>query len=203
MKKNQNILNYLEKYKKKHHIFYTDETSGAYKNLAICFKVAWIYSFAMLALSLLSSSLNYLNIKKGGFYFPNYVLVPTIIAAVIMLAVPILFKLKLKEIACVLALAIQPFLYFGYKKLWRYGLGYYTKFYWAIVVPAILVAVFSIILLAILLYGRYRKNQLYSEIISNLYRQYGTQDGKKLSASEWDEFLDNYSPETQTKEKKK
>ncbi len=192
MKKNQNILNYIETYKKKHHIVHTDENSKFFKIVNVLAIISLIYSLIIILLWTLSFSMNF---GTGLLKFSQLKIefIFTIISAVSLISSLVLLRFKKYISAYIISIIIELILVFIYKPLSEKGMGYSPSFYWAFLIPAILVVLFSIILLSISFYSIYRKNSLYSEIIDNLYRQYGKKDGVRLSDAEWEEFLNNYN----------
>ncbi len=193
MKKNQNILNYVEKYKQKNHIVYTDEKSKFFKIVKVLALVSLVYSLVVLLLWILSFSVNF-SVGKLTFSKLKTEFIITIVSTVMLIGSVVLLKLKRYIPAYITAIVIETVIVFMYKSLSSInGMGYISSFYWAFLVPAILVSLFSLILLAIIFYSKHRKNRLYSEIIDILYRQHGKKDGVKLSDAEWEEFLNNYN----------
>lgn len=193
MKKNINILEYVEKYKYKYGISYAQEGGKLVKVLSIITGVVWIYSFFMLALSILSFALNF---SAGALEYSDLsnVFITTIICAVTMVIAAVLFVCKQKIAFCIVTIAIQPFIVLAYEPISVYGMGYVAGFYWKYAVPAILLVLFSAILLFILIRAKVKTNKLYNMLVDGLYKQYGTRDGEKLTDAEWQEFLSNYNP---------
>lgn len=193
MKKNANILKYMENYKKKYAINYAQEGSTLVKRLSILVSIVWCYSFFWMALSTLSWALNF---KMNVVDFAQFkrVFLITAFCTAAMIAAAVLFFCKQKIIGLSLAIIAQPFILFTYKPMLVYGMGYRPKFYFAYSIPAVLMVIVCGILLFILIRAVYKTNQIYNYIVEELYKQYGTKNGEKLSDVEWQEFLDNYDP---------
>ncbi len=193
MKKNENILNYVESYKKKYGIKYLDENSIKFKVLNNLMSIAWIYSFFFMAFSILSFSANF---KHDVLNFSDFkkVYLTTIACAVVMVAAAAFYVCKRRIIGLIAVIVVQPFFVLTYKPMNVYGMGYKAKYYFSYLAPAIVVVLFAGILLFILIRAIVRDNRLYDQIISELYKQYGTKNGEKLSEEEWQEFLSNYDP---------
>lgn len=193
MKKNPNILEYLEKYKYKYGISYAQEGGKLVKTLSIITIILWVYSFFMLALTILSFSLNF-SIGKTSYAEMGNVFITTIVCSVAMLAAAVLFFCKQKIVACIVFIVAETFVVLTYEPISVYGMGYVAGFYWKYAVPAILLVLFAAILLFILIRARVKTNKLYNMLVEGLYKQYGTRDGEKLTDAEWQEFLTQYNP---------
>ncbi|MBQ8740650.1 MAG: hypothetical protein IJY79_03770 [Clostridia bacterium] len=193
MKKNANILEYVEKYKYKYGISYAVDGGKLVKTLGVLTGIVWVYLFFMLALSILSFALNF---SAGVLNYSDLssVFITTIVCAVVMIAAAALFVCKQKIAGCIVAIAVQPFIVLAYAPISVYGVGYLPSFYWKFAVPAALLILFAAVLLFVLIRARVKTNKLYSMLVEGLYKQYGTRDSEKLTDSEWDEFLTNYNP---------
>jgi len=193
MKKNTNILNYLEKYKEKYGIKYAAEGGKLVKTLSRLTACSWVYSFFMMMLSIISFALNF---KAGILNYTDFsnVFVTTVVCAVCMIVAAVLFVCRQKIIGSAFAVAVQPFIVLAYELPSRYGMSYLPSFYWKFVIPAVLLCVFAIWLVAVLLRAEFKTNKLYNTLLDGIYKQHGTRDGEKLTDQEWQEFLDNYNP---------
>lgn len=193
MKKNKNILQYVEKYKYKYGISYAVDGGRLVKHLSVYTGIVWVYSFLVLFLSILSFALNF---GAGTLEYSNLsnTFISTIGCAVIMAVAAALFICKQKIIGLIISIIIQPFIVLTYKPISVYGTGYLPSFYWKFFVPAILFVLIAAFLLIVLIRARVKTNKLYNMLVEGLYKQYGTRDGEKLTDSEWDEFLSNYNP---------
>lgn len=198
MKKNANILKYLEKYKYKYGISYADEGSKPVKILSVITSIVWVYSFFMLAITILSFSLNF-SAGITDYAQMGGVFVSTIICTVAMLAAAILFGFKQKIIACIIAIIAEVFVVITYEPISVYGMGYVAGFYWKYAVPAAVFVLFAAILAFVLIRAKVKTNKLYNMLVEGLYKQYGTQDGEKLTDDQWQEFLTRYNPYKQQK----
>lgn len=193
MKKNANILDYVEKYKYKYGIKYAQEGGALVKHLSIYTGIVWVYSFFMLALSILSFAMNFAAGALDYSYLSD-VFITTIICAVLMIVAAVFFVCKQKIIGLIVGIVTQPFIVLTYKPISVYGAGYLPSFYWKFLVPAIVFILFAAFLLIVLIRAKVKTNKLYNMLVEGLYKQYGTRDGEKLTDSEWDEFLTQYNP---------
>lgn len=193
MKKSQNILEYVEKYKYKYGINYAVDGGKLVKTLSVFTAIAWVYSFFMLAISILSFVLNF---GAGALNYSDFstVFITTIICTVSMIAAAALFVCKQKIIGLAVAIITQPFIVFTYMPISRYGTGYVAGFYWKYVIPAVILILISLVLLIVLVRAKVKTNKIYNTLVAGLYKQYGTKDGEKLTEQEWQEFLDKYNP---------
>ncbi len=193
MKRQANILEYVEKYKYKYGISYANERGKLVKTFSVLIGIVWVYSFFMLALSILSFALNF---GAGALNYSDLsgVFITTIICAVAMIAAAALFVCKQKIAACIVAIAVQPFIVLAYAPISVYGIGYIASFYWKFAVPAAILILLAAILLFVLIRAKIKTNKLYNMLVEGLYKQYGNRDGEKLSDTEWDEFLTKYNP---------
>ncbi len=193
MKKNTNILEYVEKYKYKYGISYAVDGGKLVKHLSVITGIIWVYSFFILVLSILSFGLNF---GAGALNYNDFsnVFITTIVYAVVMIIAAALFVCKQKIIGLSLAIITQPFIVLTYESISVYGLGYIASFYWKFLIPAILFILFSAFLLIVLIRAVIKTNRIYNMLVDGLYKQYGTRNGEKLTDSEWNEFLSNYNP---------
>ncbi len=196
MKKNANILEYVEKYKYKYGIKYAEEGGALVKHLSVYAGIVWVYSFFILILSILSFAMNFAAGALDYSYLSN-VFITTIVCAVVMIVAAAFFVCKQKIIGLIVAIAIQPFIVLTYMPISVYGAGFLPSFYWKFLVPALLFMVVAVFLLIVLIRARFKTNKLYNMLVDGLYKQYGTRDGEKLTDGEWQEFLTNYNPHKQ------
>lgn len=193
MKKNANILKYVEKYKYKYGISYAEDGGKLVKTLSVITGIVWVYSFFMLALSILSFAMNFAA-GIANYTDLSGVFITTIICAVAMTVAAVLFVCKQKIIGLIVAIVTQPFIVLAYEPISVYGMGYVAGFYWKYAVPAIAFVLIAAVLLFVLIRAKVKTNKLYNMLVDGLYNQYGKKDGETLSEEQWDEFLTNYNP---------
>ena len=193
MKKNTNILEYVEKYKYKYGISYAVDGGKLVKGLTTATSNVWVYSFIMLALSILSFAMNFQGGRLDYNKLSN-VFITTIVCTVAMVAAAILFICKQKIIGLAAAIITQPFIVLAYEPISVYGIGYVAGFYWKYLVPAIVFVLFATILLFVLIRANVKTNKLYNMLVDGLYKQYGKKDGETLTEAQWNEFLTQYNP---------
>ncbi len=193
MKKNANILDYVEKYKYKYGIKYAEDGGALVKHLSVYTGIVWVYSFFVLVLSILSFAMNF---AAGVLEYSSLsnVFITTIACAVLMIAAAALFVCKQKTIGLIVGIISQPIIVLTYRPISVYGAGYIPSFYWKFVVPSILFIILAAFLLMVLIRAKVKTNKIYSMLVEGLYKQYGTRDGEKLTDDEWQVFLTNYNP---------
>ena len=192
MKKSTNILEYVEKYKYKYGISYAVDGGKLVKGLTTATSIVWVYSFIMLALSILSFAMNFQGGRLDYNKLSN-VFITTIVCTVAMVAAAILFICKQKIIGLAAAIITQPFIVLAYEPISVYGIGYVAGFYWKYLVPAIVFVLFATILLFVLIRAKVKTNKLYNMLVNGLYKQYGKKDGETLTEEQWNEFLTQYN----------
>ncbi len=193
MKRNANILEYVEKYKYKYGIKYAEEGGALVKHLSVYTGIVWVYSFFILVLSILSFALNFAAGKLDYSYLSN-IFITTIVCAVIMVVAAAFFVCKQKIIGLIIGIIVQPFIVLTYKPISVYGAGYLPSFYWKFLVPAMVFIILAAFLFIVLIRAKVKTNKIYDMLVEGLYKQYGTHDGEKLTDSEWNDFLTNYNP---------
>ena len=193
MKKSTNILEYVEKYKYKYGISYAVDGGKLVKGLTTATSIVWVYSFIMLALSILSFAMNFQGGRLDYNKLSN-VFITTIVCTVAMVAAAILFICKQKIIGLAAAIITQPSIVLAYEPISVYGIGYVAGFYWKYLVPAIVFVLFATILLFVLIRANVKTNKLYNMLVDGLYKQYGKKDGETLTEEQWNEFLTQYNP---------
>lgn len=193
MKRQANILDYVEKYKYKYGISYAQDGGKLVKSLSVITSTVWIYSFFMLVLSILSFSMNFAAGALDYDYLSD-VFITTIVCAVVMIVAAALFVCGKKIAGIIVAIVSQPFIVLAYEPISVYGIGYLPSFYWKFLIPAIVFVLVAAFLLIVLIRAKVKTNKLYNMLVEGLYKQFGTRDGEKLTDGEWEEFLTQYNP---------
>lgn len=193
MKKNANILEYVEKYKYKYGISYAQEGGKLVKIISTITAIVWVYSFFMLVLSILSFAMNF---AAGVLDYGDLsnVFITTIVCTAAMTVAAVLFVCKQKICACIVAIVTQPFVVLAYEPISVYGTGHLSSFYWKFAIPAALLIIFAAILLFLLIRAKIKTDKIYNSLVEGLYKQYGKKDGETLDEAQWDEFLSKYNP---------
>ena len=194
MKKNSNILEYVEKYKYKYGISYAKDGGSLVNTLSVVAYIVWIYTFFMTALYIIGMSF---SLSVGGADF-NYIansFITICLGACVMIVGAALYLCKQKIIGSSLTIISQPFMVMAYYHATRNSAGELNaSFYWRHAVPAALLFILAVWILIVLMRANVKTNKLYNMLIDGLYKQYGKKDGETLSEEQWDEFLTNYNP---------
>ena len=202
MKKSENILEYVEKYKYKYGISYLDEKHKGVKKLTTAIRAFLIYMVVFLPIMMWSLLLNaqkiahttqnfsFASIHKTTYTFEFYVLLVSTLAFIFLL-----FVLKKSGLFSAIAVPILPLVVFCFGTCTenQNGFGYKPSFYF-LLVPAIILGILVVVLLLILIRAQIKTNMLYNMLIEGIYRQYGNTDGVKMSEAEWNEFIKDYNP---------
>ena len=166
------------------------------KFLFVITSVVWCYAFFMTMMFLLGMLGEF---KFGGFDFNLYKnsYFSVLIGAVFMIAGAVLHTLKKDIIASILTIVSQPIMLFAYSYLMKDAAGQLSfSFYWRHAIPAAVLVLFCVIILAVIINGIVKDNKLYNKLLDGIYKQYGSQNGEKINEEQWQEFLSNYNPKT-------
>lgn len=193
MKKNQNILNYVDKYKEKYGIKYADNGSPLIKGLGVAAIIVWCYSLLILLTSVFSFILKF---KSGIFAYTDFksVFITTVACSVLMIISAVFYVVNKKVIASVVAIITQLAAVLTYMPISVYVDGYMASFYWKFAIPAALIILIAVAISFILIRAAIKTNKIYNSLVDGIYNQYGSKDGQKLSEKQWQEFLNNYNP---------
>ncbi len=204
MKRQANILEYVEKYKYKYGISYAKEGSNLVKRLYFVIKILliclciWIPIFdASLLFNAQGKDFAFSAINSNMYRVEFYTLMGCFV-----LLVAILILAKKSKYFLSAALLILPVAISCFKTCTQVGLGYKTSFYYG-AVPAYAAILLIAVIMFILIRAEIKTKRIYDMLVEGLYKQYGTENGEKLNEDEWQEFLKKYNPKTvNTKEDK-
>lgn len=194
MKKNANVLEYVEKYKYKYGISYAEEGGKLVNTLSVISYLVWIYAFFMTALFILSTSLMF-GIGSADFNYMANSFITISICTFLMIVGAVLYLCRKKIIGCALTLVSQPFIVIAYSHITRNSAGIINfSFYWRHAVPAAILFCLALWIMIVLIRADVKTTKLYNMLLDGLYKQYGKKDGEKLSEEEWQKFLNEYNP---------
>ncbi len=194
MKKNTNILEYVEKYKYKYGISYAEEGGRLVKTLSAISYIVWIYAFFMTALFILSTSLMF-GIGSADFSYIANSFITISTCTFLMIVGAVFYLCHKKIIGCALTLISQPLIVIAYSHITRNSAGIINfSFYWRHAVPAAILFCLALWIMIVLIRAQVKTTKLYNMLLDGLYRQYGKKDGEKLSEEEWQKFLNEYNP---------
>ena len=194
MKRNANILEYVEKYKYKYGISYAKDGGRLVNTLSVISYFTWIYTFFMTVLFVLSTALM-LSVGQADFNHISNAFITICAGAVAMIAGAALYLCRQKIVGCAVTAAAQPFMVMSYFHITRDSAGMLNlSFYWRHFIPAAILLCLSVWIAVVLIRANIKTNKLYDMLVDGLYKQYGKKDGENLSETEWEEFLTKYNP---------
>ena len=203
MKKNANILEYVEKYKYKYGISYADEKSTLVRRLCkfinfftICM-IIWTFLFCM-SLLFKAQSEEFSLFAVNNDYFVYTSEYYTLLACFFLLIVTLILSKKSKYFLG-LTVAILPVAISCFRTCTKVGLGYKSSYYIGSV-PSYIIMLLVVALIFILIRARIKTNRIYDMLVDGLYKQYGTENGEKLSEEDWQKFLKDYNPKKMFKD---
>lgn len=193
MKKNSNVLNYVEKYKNKYGIKYATDGGKLVNSMSVIYYIVFAYTLLMTALFILGISLttDFANIKSDALN--SFVTICG--ATVIMIIGLVLYICRKKVLGCIFTFCTQPFSLLAFLHITRDASGFVNaSFYWRHGVPATILFVLAALIFAVLIRAKIKTDKLYQKLLNALYSQYGTKDGEKLTDEQWQQFLNDYNP---------
>ncbi len=194
MKRNTNILDYVEKYKYKYGIEYAKDGGRLVNTLSVISYFAWIYTFFMTVLFVLSTVLM-LNVGQADFNYIAISFVTICVGAVVMIVGAALYLCRKKIIGCAITAVSQPVMVMSYFLITRDSAGILNpSFYWRHAVPGAILLCLVVWIAVVLTRANIKTNKLYNMLVDGLYKQYGKKDGESLSEEQWEEFLTKYNP---------
>lgn len=195
MKKEANILDYVEKYKYKYGISYATEKSNIVKilyrfiTLFLIFMIGFILIFNLsLLFRAQGKDFSFLAINNSAYVTDYYVL----LGCLVLLVATLILSKKSKYFTAI-GLAVLPVSVECFKAATQRDLTYMTTFYVG-AIPAYFAVLLIAALIFILIRASLKTNRIYDMLVDGLYKQYGTKNGEKLTEDEWQEFLKSYNP---------
>ncbi len=194
MKRQANILDYVEKYKYKYGIEYAKDGGKLINTLSAISYILWIYTFFMTAIFIFSTVLM-LNVGQADFNHIANSFITISIGAGVMVVGAALYLCHQKIIGCALTVISQPAMVFAYYHITRDSAGQLNlSFYWRHAVPAVILLLIAVWIAVVLIRANIKTNKLYDMLVEALYKQYGKQDGESLTEEQWEDFLTKYNP---------
>lgn len=194
MKKNANILEYVEKYKYKYGINYSTDGGRLVNTLSVISYIVWIYIFCVTVLFLVSTGLM-LSVGHADFNYIANSFITICIGTALMIAGAVLYLCRQKIVGCAITFLSQPVMVIAYSHIARNSAGVLnSSFYWRHAVPGALLLCLAGWIAFVLIRANIKTNKLYNMLVTGLYKQYGKHDGEALSEDEWEEFLTKYNP---------
>lgn len=205
MKKNQKILNRIEFLGNK----YKNEPARTDGKLFKSLKVFYIISFAYYSfISLMVSLLMILHLTDSEGIskevLKNYLSYEgtTCVFFVITIIAFILFCIKFKLTGLIMNIVAQPVFVILEASFFKGNdfsrLNLHADFYWKHFIPALLIFAVSVFLAVIVIRERLYISREYKKITERAYGEF-KRGNDTLSEEEWNEFLENYDPQSQSK----
>ncbi len=205
MKKNQKILNRIEFLGNK----YKNEPARTDGKLFKSLKVFYIISFAYYSfISLMVSLLMILHLTDSEGIskevLKNYLSYEgtTCVFFVITIIAFILFCVKFKLTGLIMNIVAQPVFVILEARFFKGNdfsrLNLHADYYWKHFIPALLIFAVSVFMAVIVIRERLYISREYKKITERAYGEF-KRGNDTLSEEEWNEFLENYDPQSQSK----
>jgi len=199
MKMNETILAQVKRSEEKYNIRYAKKDGALYGGFRTAYLVSYIYAAVFAAFVIL-------GIWFNEEIFTNLNTVYTIGAFLVLgLGGVVLggFKISLGTALCSIPVSVWAVICFGKLLIDPAGLlGLNGKFYWAHLLPILVMCVSAAAMLIIDLRAKHLLKKGYEKISNRLYAEYSAH-AENLSAEEWEEFLNNYDPRRKKMKKEK
>ncbi len=194
MKMNENILEYIEKYKYKYGISYAQDGGKLVNTISKIAYIVWIYTFFMTMLFVLSTCLM-ISVGQADFDYIANSFITICIGAVFMVVGAALYLCRQKIVGCAVTVISQPVMVVAFFHVTRDSAGFLNlSFYWRHAVPGAILLCLAVWVMIVLIRANVKTNKLYNMLVDGLYKQYGKKDGETLAEDEWEEFLAKYNP---------
>ena len=193
MKKYDSIMKRVRRVEEKYGINYAKVGGKLFSGVTVVAAIAWIYMFLMNLMFILSMSLA-LSIGQADFSFIGNAFITVCVGSVLMVLGAVLFFVKFKITGSAICFSGIPFMVLSFANHLEDSLGflgYKLSFYWRHSVPALVLCLMLIWLIAIAARERVKTEKQYKKIVENLYNTYHTGDDE-LTEEQWEEFLANY-----------
>ena len=189
MKKNKNMLSYIEKYKSKRGINFATTDGALYHSLRVVFTIGFIYIMIFHLLYLLSA----ITLKADYFASVKTIYITVAVCAAGIVLGYILNSTKFKLAGCLVTfvpLIMNLYIFFNISVSEKKFLGTATHFYYRFAFPA-LVILFAITFMAIIdIRSKIKTDKLYRHLEEELYRQHKDCNLSSLTSEQWEEIID-------------
>ena len=189
MKMYDSVLQRVRMLEEKNGIKYATTESKLYKGIKVVFIILFSYAMLMKCFYLL------------GAVVASQLKLPVITPAVgtlLIIAGFVLVLLKQHIIGTVITTASSAVLIFtfGGMLIDTYTEKLVLKFYWAHLIPLLLLVIFSAWLTVIAVRARLKLKHMYNRVVENIYNAYkiNIADGEAVEEEKWEEFLEKFDP---------
>lgn len=194
---NETILAQVKRSEEKYNIRYAKKDGALYGGFRTAYLVSYIYAAVFAAFVIL-------GIWFNEEIFTNLNTVYTIGAFLVLGLLGAVFngfKISLGTALCSIPVSVFTIICFGKLLIDPAGLlGLNGKFYWAHLLPILVMCVSAAVMLIIDLRAKHLLKKGYEKISNRLYAEYSAH-AENLSAEEWEEFLKTYDPRPSKKNK--
>ena len=199
MKMNETILAQVKRSEEKYNIRYAKKDGSLYGGFRVAYLVSYIYAAVFAAFVILGIWFNdEISTNLNTVYTIGAFLVLGLLGAVFNG-----FRIPLGTALCSIPVSVWTVICFGKLLIDPAGLlGLNGKFYWAHLLPILVMCVSAAAMLIIDLRARYILKKGYEKISERLYAEYSAH-AENLSEEEWEQFLNNYDPRPKKMKKEK
>ena len=193
LKKYDSIMKRVRFLEEKRGISYARVGGKLFRGVTVVASIAWIYTFLMNLMFILSMSLA-LSIGQADFSFVGNAFVTICVGCILMVLGAVLFFVRFKIIGSIVCFVPLTFMVLSFANHMEDSLGFLgfkLSFYWRHAAPALILAIMLIWLFAIALRERVKTEKMYKNIVENLYNTYHKGDDE-ITEEQWEEFLQNY-----------
>ncbi len=189
MKMYDSVLQRVRMLEEKNGIKYATTEGKLYKGLKIVFII--LFSYAMLIKSF------YLLGAVIASQLKLQVITPAVGTALIIAGfVLVLLKQHIIGTAITTASSAVLIFTFGGMLVDSYTEKLVLKFYWAHLIPLLLLVIFSVWMTVIAVRARLKLKHMYNRVAENIYNAYkiNVADGEAVDEEKWEEFLEKFDP---------
>ena len=206
MKKYTGVLKRVREIENKKGRNYQTTDSKLYKGLKVTYILAFIYTMAINALFILGMIITLDSAAKGMSNVVNGLIIVSIGTALIIAGL-VVMKFKKHLISGLLSFIPEVALIFIFANMMKEDIeglwGYKYSFYYRHGVPLLLMALLITGMTVIAMREEHKTNITYKKVVENLYSEFTAENGENVSEEEWTEYLKNYDPDKNRKNKTK
>lgn len=189
MKMYDSVLQRVRMLEEKNGIKYATTDGKLYKGVKIVFIILFSYAMMMKSFYLLGA------VIASQLKLP---LITPVVGTTLIIAGFVLVILKQHIIGTAITTASSAVLIFTFGGMLvdSYTEKLVLKFYWAHLIPLLLLVIFSVWLTVIAVRARLKLKHMYNRVVENIYNAYkiNIADGEAVEEEKWEEFLEKFDP---------
>lgn len=189
MKMYDSVLQRVKMIEEKNGIKYATTDGKLYKGVKIVFIILFSYAMMMKSFYLLGA------VIASQLKLP---LITPVVGTTLIIAGFVLLLLKQHIIGTAITTASSAVLIFTFGRMLidSYTEKLVLKFYWAHLIPLLLLVIFSVWLTVIAVRARLKLKHMYNRVVENIYNAYkiNIADGEAVEEEKWEEFLEKFDP---------